>query len=77
MRVQQGFPASAGVPSPHKTTEFLATFPWCILIRVCIMTKRKMGGRKGEVGGERELAAPNRPSHNYICTITAISMATR
>jgi len=43
--------------------------------------QKKTGGEEGRRRerwgeGKRELAATNRPGHNYICTITAISMAT-
>ena len=59
------YASSEGLPGQHqlalsgKTAEFLATFPWCIIIRVCIIIiKRKKEGRaRGE--RERELATTN------------------
>lgn len=54
-----GLPSQRWTSFPLKTAEFLATFPWCILIRICIITKRKLGGRKGGEGRDGERGREN------------------
>lgn len=48
-----GLPGQHWLALAHKTAEFLATFPWCILIRVCIIIIKREKERR-ERGGKEE-----------------------